>query len=428
MVNAPDRMRHVVAWLPHVRWATCVLLWAVVVAVWVFSHLDLPLRAIAPFGLAAAICRTAVALLSQLGRPVPRWLSGLSLSADALLLTGLLDITGGPYNPFIVMYVPYVWIAAATLSSRWAALVATVSVAGFGWLVLDHVQAGLAEHHRLNDFPTHLFTMWFSGAAIAELVAWYVSRAREVLALRQQQLEDARERALRSEHLAALTTLAAGAAHELSTPLATIAVAARELERNADSLSAQLPPVASLKGDATLIRTEVDRCQVILDGMSGRAPDGAPAAAEPLAAATLAQLVRGRLTDAQRARLRVEIASDVAVPSVAGAEMLQAISALLRNAFEASDPSSEVALRFAPRGSMVRVEVHDRGHGMTPEVQRRAGEPFYTTKEPGRGMGLGLFLTRTFAERSGGTLQFETEHGTTAVLEIPALEAEALPT
>jgi two-component system sensor histidine kinase RegB len=108
--------------------------------------------------------------------------------------------------------------------------------------------------------------------------------------------------------------------------------------------------------------------------------------------------------------------------------MLQAISALLRNAFEASDPSSEVALRFAPRGSMVRVEVHDRGHGMTPEVQRRAGEPFYTTKEPGRGMGLGLFLTRTFAERSGGTLQFETEHGTTAVLEIPALETEALPT
>jgi two-component system, sensor histidine kinase RegB len=178
MVSGPGRMRHVVAWLPHVRWVTCVLLWAVAIAVWMFSHLDLPLRAIAPFGLAAAICRTAVALLSRGGRPAPRSLSGLSLSADALLLTGLLDITGGPYNPFIVMYVPYVWIAAATLSSRWATLVATVSVAGFGWLVLDHVQAGLAEHHRLNDFPIHLFTMWFSAAAIAELVAWYVSRAR----------------------------------------------------------------------------------------------------------------------------------------------------------------------------------------------------------------------------------------------------------
>jgi two-component system sensor histidine kinase RegB len=170
-----------------------------------------------------------------------------SLSADALLLTGLLDITGGPFNPFIVMYVTYVWLAAVTVSPRWAALVTLVSVAGFGWLLLDHVQAEMAEHHRLNDFPTHLFTMWLSGVAIAELVAHYVARARAALAQRQQQLDDARERALRSEHLASLTTLAAGAARELSTPLATIAVAARELERNAARLATVLPPVESLR-------------------------------------------------------------------------------------------------------------------------------------------------------------------------------------
>jgi two-component system sensor histidine kinase RegB len=269
--------------------------------------------------------------------------------------------------------------------------------------------------------------MWFSGAAVAELVAHYVTRARTALAHRQQQLDDAREHALRSDHLAALTTLAAGAAHELSTPLATIAVAARELERHADRLSARLPAVESLANDAKLIRTEIDRCQVILDGMSGRAPNGATAAAEPLAAATLVQLVRGRLTDAQQARLRVDIASGVPVPSVAGAAMVQAISSLVRNAFDASEPSTEVLLRFVPRESMVRVEVHDRGRGMAPEVRRRAGEPFYTTKEPGRGMGLGLFLTRTFAERSGGTLRFETGDGTTAVLEVPARGTEVSP-
>jgi two-component system sensor histidine kinase RegB len=61
---------------------------------------------------------------------------------------------------------------------------------------------------------------------------------------------------------------------------------------------------------------------------------------------------------------------------------------------------------------------------MAPEVRRRAGEPFYTTKQSGHGLGLGLFLTRAFAERSGGTLHFETEDGTTAVLEVPSAVAE----
>jgi two-component system sensor histidine kinase RegB len=420
MMSSSGPVRHVVAWLAPVRWSMCALLWVVLAIVWVLPHLDLPLRGVAPFGLTAAICRTLIALLLYRGHAVPRALVAVSLAADALLLTGLLDITGGPFNPFIVMYVTYVWLAFVTTGPRWGVLVTAASLAGFGWLLLDHVQAEMAEHHRLNDFPTHLFTMWFSGAAIAELVAHYVSRARAALASRQQQLDDARERALRSEHLASLTTLAAGAAHELSTPLATIAVAARELERQADRLAVTLPPVEGLKADATLIRTEVDRCQVILDGMSGRAPGSATAAAEPLTAAALAQRVRDRLADDEQRRLRVDIASDLLAPAAVSPGMVQAVSSLLRNAFQASDPQAEVVLRLEQRGSMVHVEVCDRGSGMLPEIARRAGEPFYTTKEPGRGMGLGLFLTRTFVERAGGTLRFDTADGTTAVLEIPA--------
>ena len=159
------------------------------------------------------------------------------LASEAALLAGLLDITGGPFNPFIVMYVTYIWLAMVTLSPRWAVLVAGVSMVGFGWLLFDHLQAERTEHHRLNDFPTHLFTMWIAAAALSELVAHYVNRAQSAIAERQRLLDDARDRAARSEHLASLTTLAAGAAHELSTPLATIAVASRELERNAAHLS-----------------------------------------------------------------------------------------------------------------------------------------------------------------------------------------------
>ncbi len=425
MSSAPFEVRHDVAWLQPVRWATCVVLWTLLGVLWLFPHLDLSLREVSWLGLTAAICRTAVVVAYHRRLRVPSGLKGVALVGDAMLLTGLLDTTGGPFNPFIVMYAAYIWIAAAAVSPVWAAVVAVASMSAFGWLVLDHLRAGLLEHHRLNDFPTHLFTMWFSGAGIAELVAHYVARARAVLAQRQAQLDEARERAALSERLASLTTLAAGAAHELSTPLATIAVAARELERNAARIVEPAAVGSALRDDARLVRSELDRCQAILDGMSGRAGSGLPAVLEPMVPPAIAQFVQERLTDDRRARLSVEIAPQTPRPAATGAEMVQAISSLLKNAFDASALTDGVVLRFGVRGGMVRVEVCDRGAGMSADVRRRAGEPFFTTKEPGQGLGLGLFLVRTFAERSGGTLEFDDKGGTTAILEVPALPVEA---
>lgn len=417
-------VRHVVAWLPAARWATCAALWGGFAAAWLLPHLDLSIRAVLLLGLTAAICRTSVAGLWQWRGAVPAWLGGLSLAADAALLTGLLDITGGPFNPFIVMYAVYIWLGVVTTSPLWATVVSTVALAGFSWLIVDHLQAGALEHHRLNDFPTHLFTMWLSGTAVGELVAHYITRAQWLLADRQRSLDEASARAVRSERLAALTALAAGAAHELSTPLATIAVAARELDRNAGQLVEPNAIVASLRDDARLIRTEVDRCQVILDGMSGRANSATAAIAAAVPAQTLAQLAQSRLPAEQQARLQVEVAETTGMPAANGPELAQAVSALLKNAFDASGPADRVRLRFAPHGSMVRIEVHDHGSGMSAEARTRAGEPFYTTKEPGRGLGLGLFLTRTLAERSGGSLRFEGTAGTIAILEVPAMETK----
>jgi two-component system sensor histidine kinase RegB len=421
MTSGSAAVRQFAAWLQPVRWATSLVLWSVVAGVWLLPF-DLPLREIAPFGVAAAIARTWIAVLVRGDRRLPVWLVTASLVADAALLSGLLEITGGPFNPFVVMYGVYVWLGIL-LSLPSATVVGVASAIALGWLVFDHLQVHGIDHHRLNDLPTHLVAMWLAGAALAELVAHYVVRSQAALAERQHWLDEARERAARNEHLASLTTLAAGAAHELSTPLATIAVAARELERSAAALSgpSRADPIGD---DARLIRTEVDRCQIILDGMSGRAHGDFQTVAELLSPASIAELAKTRLAADQQARLRIEIAADAGTPNAAGLEVVQTVSSLLKNAFDASAADDAVLLRAVQHGPMLRIEVQDNGAGMSPEARRRAGEPFYTTKEAGKGLGLGLFLARTIAERSGGTLQLATGSGTTAILELPTTMAE----
>jgi len=430
MPSAVVEVRHVVAWLPAVRAITAAALWLAIAAALLFPHLDLPIRALIPFGLPAAICRTVLALQRPGLRRLEPQLLGLSSAADALLLTILLDITGGPFNPFVVIYAAYVWLAAIALPPAWTGVVGLTALVSFGWLVVDHVQAGLLEHHRLNDFPTHLLTMWFAGAGVAELVSHYVVRARRVLAERQQQLDIARDRAARSERLASLTTLAAGAAHELSTPLATIAVASRELERTAARLLDTDPVVAGVRADALLIRSEVERCQTILDGMSGRAGGIISTPVEPLEPAAIVRVLRERLPQAQRGRLVAEIEAGTPSPAGAGAELVQVLSSLLSNAFDAIDERSVVTIRFTARHGIVRMAIEDRGSGMSDEARRRVGEPFFTTKSPGKGIGLGVFLARSFAERMNGTLEHapNADGGTTAILELPALAGEQVTT
>src|SRR6478672_7108616 len=134
MGNASSEVRHDVAWLQPVRWATCVVLWTLLAVLWLFPHLDISLREISRLGLTAAICRTVVVLAFRRERAASP-LAGVALAADALLLTGLLDITGGPFNPFIVMFAVYIWIGAVGVSPVWAVVVSVASAVGFGWLV-----------------------------------------------------------------------------------------------------------------------------------------------------------------------------------------------------------------------------------------------------------------------------------------------------
>ena len=184
------------------------------------------------------------------------------------ILTGLLFFTGGPFNPFSFLYLVHIALAAVVLRAAWTWALVALSLVCSGalfyahvWLKLDYSDPGKhAQHMRM-----HLEGMWIAFAVAAAFIVYFVTRVRRALAGGRPTGDSAPWR--RNERLAALATLAAGAAHELATPLGTIAVVARELERTAER---QGPATAGLE-DLRLIRAQVERCRTILDQMAADA-------------------------------------------------------------------------------------------------------------------------------------------------------------
>jgi two-component system, sensor histidine kinase RegB len=376
---------------------------------------EFPLRRLAPLIAAAAFIGIERVSSRGRGERVTRLTVAAHLLLLVALLTGLLELSGGPSNAFSVIYAVLIALAAVTLGGGWAMVVAAASVAAYGLLISWHLEELVPAHHRLIDFPTHLFTMWLAISAMAELAAHFIGAASRAVAQRECAIEVMREEAARTERLVSLTTLAAGAAHELSTPLATIAIAAKELER---ALSrARVPD--EFAADARLIREEVDRCQLILDQMSGRAGGSAAEIPSEVAIDAVLSDVRARITPDLATRLRTSTASGAAAIVVPRAGLVQVLLSLVKNAFDASAATALVTLDISVTDGGCRFTIEDEGHGMSPEALRRAGEPFYTTKPTGQGFGLGLFLARAFAERCGGSLTLRSDAGTLAILEVP---------
>jgi two-component system sensor histidine kinase RegB len=341
------------------------------------------------------------------------------LLLDSLLFSLLLHWSGGPDNPFSALYTIHVAMAAMTGSSLATGAVAATSAAGYA-LVFRWHETQHFWHQPIapgSEIGLHALGMWIAVVVVAAAITYFIVRVTTELRAREAELRRVGDVAARSARLASLTTLAAGAAHELGSPLGTIAVVARELERAA---AAPGKP-ASLGDDARLLRAEVERCRAILDRMSARA-EFAPGGADPsLAADEALPLLREALGEPAAARLTASIDAPPGAALGSRSDFLEVALPLVRNALDASPLGSPVSLDLQRDARCLRVTVRDGGHGMDAETLARAGEPFFTTRPPGRGTGLGLFVVRLHAERLGGRLQLESTpgRGTTAVVEWP---------
>jgi two-component system sensor histidine kinase RegB len=295
---------------------------------------------------------------------------------------------------------------------RWTWFLVAISAGGFALLfaVSDD------SMHMHDTYGSHLQGMWIAYTIAAVVIAYFVGRLSLALRQREEEVATLREEASKNARLASLTTLAAGAAHELNTPLSTVAVVAKEIQRKCESLAG----AESLREDAVLIRDELERCRAILEGMSAGAGTTVGEAESAISFEQLRNMLERNLgSDAPRVAMKWSGARDSII--VAPNALARVLSNLLRNALDASDAEQTVDLEIAAGPNTVAFTMIDRGSGMSEETLAHAMEPFFTTKEPGRGLGLGLFLVKTFADRLGGTFRLESKlgSGTTALLRIP---------
>jgi len=406
-------------WLVTVRWAGVLAQVAAVVA----GAQGLPgtTQVSLPLLLIGAAAVSNVWLSWRLGRrqAVTMATGGWLVCADVTILSWLLHGAGGVLNPVSIFYLVYIVLAALVLDRIWGWVVTSLSIGGYGLLFLappDEVALAGSMHPEIG---LHVRGMWLAFAATASIVAILVARLASLIERRDRALAALRDRTTRDARLAAMSTLAAGAAHELSTPLGTIAVAARELELALD----KAPVDAESRADARLIRDEVERCRRLLHDMAGRfsQPLGEDATAQPLDAVLEAAL--GELAPAERQRVRRHVVRDPTRVVWPTSVVTRALVNIIRNALQASPAgvSVDVATEVAGDGA-VTIRVVDAGAGMSPEVLARAGEPFYTTKAQGEGTGLGLFVARSTIDQLGGTLTVVSSGGagTTVTISLPA--------
>jgi two-component system sensor histidine kinase RegB len=267
----------------------------------------------------------------------------------------------------------------------------------------------------------HLLGMWVAFGLATLLITFFVYQITRAIGRQREQIARLREASARNARLAAITTLAAGAAHELGSPLGTIAIAAHD----ARLALADIPAAGAVVEDLQLIALEVDRCQEILGLMAARAGHASDDT-RSIELYEMMRAVRAQLGEERSARVEFRIPDASLELALPKGQTTQSIVALIRNGLDASPPGEPIVVEIGRRDRDALISVADRGTGIAASLLPRVGEPFFTTKQPGRGLGLGVFLVRAFVESRGGELDIESTpgRGTRARMRIPTGDAE----
>jgi two-component system, sensor histidine kinase RegB len=249
-----------------------------------------------------------------------------------------------------------------------------------------------------HDLDLHVFGMWFGFVFSAVLVAYFVVEMAKTLRAHERSLAEVREQSLRNERVVALGTLAAGAAHEMGTPLGTMAILIREIQ--SDCQQCDDPDLAE---KMQILREQVDRCKQALSVMSASAGE---IRAESGRLMTLPAYLEGMLESWRNqrpgAKLKCKKAGPLPPPDIlAELTLTHALINILNNAADVSPKGIELHARWDRHSITLRVL--DRGPGINPAISEQIGKNPISTKE--QGLGVGLFLAFATINRLGGSIE-----------------------
>jgi two-component system sensor histidine kinase RegB len=330
---------------------------------------------------------------------VADWEAALQLAYDVVQLAVLLALTGGVANPFLVLFIAPVAVSAIVLRPTVTVALAALTYVCIGIIAIWRLPLPWlpGEHYEPPAiYQVGLAAATLIGLGFTSVYAWRVAAEEERLgaALAEVQTVLARE-----QKISALGGLAAAAAHELGTPLATIHLVAKEMERG-------LAPDSPLLEDVQLLVSQSERCRGILKQLSSRGDQGDVVHARM----TLEQLLDD-VCDRHRgfdATLNVHIEAGAgAAPEIARLpELLHGLGNIVENAVGFAESTVDVAARWS--AEEIEIVVRDDGPGFPQSVLTRLGEPYVSERAPGDGrggLGLGFFIAKTLLERTGARVE-----------------------
>jgi two-component system sensor histidine kinase RegB len=422
IANSPRTVR--LKTLVTLRWFAVIGQAIAVLVVQYLLEFELPLAACLAVIALTAWLNVAASMHYRNVQRLPANAVAWLLAYDIAQLTFLIVLTGGLENPFSFLILAPVLIAAISLPLRYTLPLGTFAVACSTLIAFFYWPLPWSGDETLALPPIYILATWVANLVSIVFIgtyAWQVAEENRLMAdaLTATELVLARE-----QHLTQLDGLAAAAAHELGTPLSTITLIAKELQT---ALGNDSPHAEDVK----LLREQAQRCREILGKLSAL-----PSGWAPFERAKLSTLIEEVVAPHRDFGTAIDVVvppDPVGEPVMARSPaILYGLGNLVENAVDFAEGRAEIAVRWNEQD--VAVTISDDGPGFSPEILKRIGEPYVTSRRrmghesEESGLGLGFFIAKTLLERSGAAVTFlnrqAPEHGAVVLVHWPRAELE----